>query len=211
MQWMFMANGVPWYGIGVFLGLAIGLEALFIRAPDALNRSIFVVLLSFALMSCFAMRFWQFEQQRNLLEYSMGKASAGVMRERTIPNYDDIMEMVLLRNMQLPDRPYLYRVGTFIPYFIPKNLEIIGIVDHQLDTFNCLHQEKDNALTLKRLKALGFNSIIFDTNTATIEQDKNGSLHKKVNTFVDFLNDPSIGLQIMVNDPGNGVVFILIP
>ena len=211
MQWMFMANGVPWYGIGVFLGIVIGLEALFIRAPDALNRSIFVVLLSFALMSCFAMRFWQFEQQRNLLEYPMGKASAGVMRERTIPNYDDIMEMVLLRNMQLPDRPYLYRVGTFIPYFIPKNLEIIGIADHQLDTFNCLHQEKDNALTLERLKALGFNSIIFDTNTATIEQDKNGSLHKKVNAFVDFLNDPSIGLQIMVNDPNNGVVFILIP
>ena len=88
---------------------------------------------------------------------------------------------------------------------------MIGIADHQLDTFSCLHQEKDNQLTLTRLKALGFSSIIFDTNTATIEQDINGSLHQKVQEFVDFLNDTSLNFQVIVNDFEGGVVFLLIP
>jgi len=157
------------------------------------------------------MRFWQFEQQRNLLEYPLGKISAEALRIRTIPYYDDIRTIVTQRHDSMPDRPYLYRVGTFIPYFIPKNSEIIGSSDQQLDLFNCLNQEHNPELTLKRLKALGFNSIIFDTNTATIEEDPNGTLHKKAQAFVDFLNTPSLNLQILVSDPAAGVAFVLIP
>lgn len=211
VQWVFLANGVPWYGLGMFFGLVVGLEALLALAPDAPNRWLAGALICIGLISCFGMRFWQFEQQRNLLEYSMGKASAETMLERTIPHYNNIADIVVTRNQQMDDRPYLYRVGTFIPYFIPKNLEIIPIADHQLDFFNCLHQEGDPALTLKRLQALGFNSVVFDTNTATIEKNKQGSLHKKVAKFVDFLNTPDLGLQVVVNDPAAGVAYILLP
>jgi hypothetical protein len=211
LEWMFMANGVPWYGIGVFLGLVLGIEAFIARAPDVLNKGVAAFLITIALFSNFAHRFWQFDQQRNLIEYPIGKASAEVMRERTIPHYDDIAEVAVELYKRNPDRPYLYRMGTFIPYFIPRNLEVIGIADHQLDTFNCIHQERDAALTVKRLKALGFSSIIFDTNTATIERDPNGSLHKKVQALVDFLNDPAAGLQLVVNDPDGGVAYLLIP
>jgi hypothetical protein len=211
VQWIFLANGVPWYGIAMFLGIAVGLEALFVRAPDKLNRGAVLVLLTVGFVSCFGMRFWQFEQQKNLLEYPMGKASAAVMRERTIPYYDDIIDVLLKRRQDLPDRPYLYRVGTFIPYFIPRNSEVIGIVDHQLDEFSCLHQEQDDALTLKRLQALGFSSIIFDTNAATIEADADGPLHKKVQDFADFANNSALGLDIVVFDLEAGVAFLLIP
>lgn len=140
----------------------------------------------------------------------MGKASAEVMRERTIPHYNNVADIVLDRYENLEGRPYVYRVGTFIPYFIPRNLEVIGLTDHQLDRFNCLYQERDKQLTLKRLKALGFNSIVFDTNTATIERDPNGSLHQKVNAFVDFLNSPDLGFNIVINDTGAGIAFVLI-
>ena len=211
LQWVFLANGVPWYGVGTFLGLIVCLEALFLHAPDKMNRSVIFVLIIMSLIIVFSNRFWQYEQQRNLLEYSMGKASAEVIRERTIPHYDDIVDVIMAAQEQIPERPYLYRIGTFIPYFIPKNLEVIGMADHQLDTFSCLHQEKNNQLTLSRLKALGFSSIIFDTNTATIEKDVNGSLHKKVQGFVDFLNDPTLEFQVVVNDFEGGVVFLLIP
>lgn len=211
IQWTFLANGIPWYGIGMFLGLVIGLEALVAKAPDKLNKTIVSILLALSLLIVFAMRFWQFEMQRNLLEYPLGKVTYEALRERTIPHYDDITNELLRRNTSFPDRPYLYRIGTFIPYFIPKNLEIIGAADHQLDLFNCLYQERDPQLTLTRLKALGFNSIIFDTNTATIEKDPNGTLHKKVASLVDFVNNPELGLQIVVNDPGAGVAYILIP
>ena len=211
LEWMFMANGIPWYGIGVFLGLMLGIEAFVARAPDALSRSLVGVLIAIALFSNFAHRFWQFDQQRNLFEYPIGRASAEVMRERTIPHYDDIAEIALELYRTQPDRPYLYRIGTFIPYFIPRNLEVIGLVDHQLDVFNCLYQERDSALMTKRLKALGFSSLIFDTNTATIERDAKGSLHQKVQALLDYLNDPASGLQVFINDPDGGVAYLLIP
>lgn len=208
-QWVFLGNGIPWYGIGMFLGLVLCLEAMVAKAPDTLSRVVASVILAVSLFSSFAMRFWQFEQQRNILEYSFGKISAHTLEELTIPHYNGITEEVLRRReVYGKERPYLYRIGTFISYFIPKNLEVIGIADHQLDTFNCLYQERDAQLTLKRLKALGFNSIVFDTNTATIEKDPNGTLHKKVKLFQDFVNTPGLGLEVLLNDLGAGVAFI---
>lgn len=211
LQWVFLAKGIPWYGIGTFLGLVLGLEALAVKAPDVPSKTVLGVLLGFSVLVMFNNRFWQYEMQKNLFEYPMGKVSYETLRERTIPHYDDIADIVLQRNVEIPDRPYLYRVGTFMPYFIPRNLEIIGVADHQLDFFNCIYQERDPKLTVARLKALGFNSIVFDTNTATIERNNEGSLHKKVNAFVSFLNNPESGLNVVLNDPGAGVSFILIP
>ncbi len=211
VQWVFFANGVPWYGIATFLGLVICLEALVAKAPDRLTRTVAGIFIVLSLLTCLGMRFWQFDTQKNLFEYPIGKISAETIRERTIPHYDDITDTVLQRRKLMPDRPLLYRIGTFIPYFVPKNLEVIGVTDHQLDTFNCLHQERDPAITLQRIKALGFNSIVFDTNTATIEKDLNGSLHQKVKVLTDFLNSPEAGLDVVIYDPSGGIVFLLIP
>ena len=211
MQWVLFANGIPWYGIGMFLGFCIGLEALMLRAPDAASRRTAGVLISLSLILMFGMRLWQFELQSSMFEYALGKVSAENMEERTIPHYDDIRDIILERAETMPDRPFTYRIGTFIPYFIPKNLEILPVADHQLDMFNCLYQERNPELTLKRLQAWGFNSIIFDTNTQTIEKDPNGSLHKKVQRFIDFLNTPSLGARIIVNDPDGGIAFVLLP
>jgi len=87
----------------------------------------------------------------------------------------------------------------------------LGIADNQLGFFNCLYQERDAPLTLRRMQALGFNSIIFDTRTLSIERDPNGTLHQKVNAFVEFVNDPSVRVQAIVNDPQNGVAFLILP
>jgi hypothetical protein len=211
VQWMFFANGIPWYGIGTFLGLVIGLEALVYRAPDPYSKTAAGIFIGLSLMTAYGHRFWQYDQQRNLFEYSTGKVSYEAMRERTIPHYDDIRDVIEERAAENPERPYVYRIGTFIPYFLPRNLEVLPVADHQVDFFNCLHQERDPAMTLKRLQALGFNSIIFDTNTHTIEQDPNGSLHKKVQMFVDFINTPGLGINVVLSDVNNGIAFILLP
>jgi len=211
LQWVFFANGIPWYGIGVFLGLVIALEAFVARAPDVASASVASLFLVLSLLASLSHRFWQYEQQSNILEYPMGKITAQALEQRTITHYGDIRRMVEARADDMPQQPYLYRIGTFIPYFIPQNLERIGIADQQLDFFNCLNQEKNPALTLKRLQALGFNSVVFDTNTQTIEKDANGSLHKKVNAFVDFANTPNLGLSINVYDPSAGIAYILLP
>ena len=211
VQWSLAGNGVPWYGIGMFLGFSIGLEALIAKAPDVPNRSLFGFLITMSILICFANRLWQFDTQKNLFEYPLGKVTASALREVTIPDYDDIRESVVSRHEVLKDTPYTYRIGTFISYFIPRNREIFPMADHQMNFFNCLNQEGDHQLTLKRLRALGFNSIIFDTNTHTIEKDPNGSLHQKVAKFLDFANDPMVNVQIPVNDPDNGIAYIILP
>lgn len=211
LQWIFFANGIIWYGVGMFLGLVVGLEALTLKSPDLPSKIGMSVLVGLSIMIGFSNRFWQYDQQKNLFEYSLGKISAEAMRERTIPYYDDISDEIKLRAAETPNQPYVYRMGTFIPYFIPKNLEVIPIADQQLDFFNCLYNERNATLTLKRLQALGFNSMIFDTNTATIERNPNGSLHQKVQLFVDFVNTPGLGLGVPINDTNAGIAYILIP
>ncbi len=211
VQWVFFANGIPWYGLGMFIGFVVALEAMVARAPDIPSLCAMWVLIILSLFTAFSQRFWQFDQQKNLFEYPLGKVSAEAMRERTIPYYDDIRESIEQRRMQMPDRPYVYRMGTFIPYFIPKNLEVLPLADHQLDVFKCLNQEKDAELTLKRLQALGFNAMIFDTNTATIERDTKGSLHQKVDAFVKFVNTPGLGLNVPIFDLNAGIAYILLP
>ncbi len=211
IQWMLVGNGIAWYGIGMFLGFAFILEAFVAYAPDQPNRSLAVFLLTMSIIVCLVNRLWQFDTQKNIFEYPLGKVNASGLREITIPNYDDIRESVVTRHETMADTPYTYRIGTFISYFIPKNREILPLADHQLGFFHCLNQERNHALTLRRLLALGFNSIIFDTNTQTIEKDPNGSLHQKVNAFLEFANDESLGLNLLVNDPGNGIAYIILP
>jgi hypothetical protein len=211
VQWVFFANGIVWYGLGTFFGLCIGLEFLAAKSPDPYSRSLVGLLLFASFISAFGHRIWQFEQQKNLVEYPMGKISADAMRERTIPYYDDIRDMTMERFESIPDRPYVFRMGTFIPYFIPRNLEVLPIADNQLTFFNCLSQGNDPELLTKRLKALGFNSMVFDTNTATIEKDPKGTLHQKVERFVNYVNDPKSGLKVLLFDPDAGLAYILIP
>lgn len=212
VQWIFLANGVPWYGIGMFLGLCVVGEILVTKAPDILNKSMAGLLLILALLTSFAFRFWQFENMQYVQEYAMGKVSGDVMRERTVGHYAHIADIIAKRRQADPNHPYVYRAGTFIAYFVPKNLEVFPRADNQLDTFNCLAQGNNPKKTLARLKALGFNSIIFDLNTDTIEQDENGTLHKKTARFKDFLlNHRELGIEPIIYDPDAGVSFFLLP
>ena len=176
VQWIILANGVPWYGIGLLLGLLIAVEVLATRAEARANRLLMGVLIGLTLVTWTSLRLGQFQDQRGLLAYTVGRESAETTIERTIPLYDDIAAAVMQRHAGMPDRPYLYRVGTFIPYFIPRNLEVIPLQDQKLDFFFCLNQERDHALTLQRLQALGFNSMVFDLNTASLEKNPRGYL-----------------------------------
>ena len=210
LEWIVIASGIPWYGIGIFLGLAIFVEALVALSPNSPSRVVVSCFIVFALMTSISLRLWQFGMQFNLYEYAWGKASGDVLREMTIPDYDDIADRVMELSKN-PERPYLFRMGTFISYFIPRNREIFVVNDNQLQFFNCLNQEEDHKLTLKRLHALGFHSIVFDTNTATIEKNPNGTLHQKVQRFLDFANDEELGIVSVVNNPGAGVAYMILP
>jgi hypothetical protein len=210
LQWIFTAQGVPWYGIGAFLGLALLGESLLPLAPTRAARVTAGTLVTVSLLLSFSFRMWIFDLQSPMLAYAWGKESAEIRHELLAPHYREISRYVTDLSAH-PERPYLYRIGTSINYFVPRNLSIITAHDNQLDTFNCLNQEEDHLLTLRRLQAFGFHSIVFDTNTATIEADPNGSLHQKVQRFLDFANDPAVGVIPVVNAPEDGIAYMLLP
>jgi hypothetical protein len=210
VQWVFAASGIPWYGIGMFLGLSICIEAVLCLSTDRASKIVGGVLCTLAIIMVLSLRLWQFSMQINLHEYSWGKASHEVLREMTIPDYGEITKHVIELSKN-EETPYLYRMGTFISYFIPRNREFITLNDNQLGFFNCINQEEDHKLTLKRLRALGFHSIVFDTNTATIEKDQNGTLHQKVSRFMEFANNSELGITSIVNNPGGGIAYMILP
>lgn len=213
IMWIFTGNGVPWYGLPLFAGAVILVEAMYVFSPDLYSRFLMLFLIFCSLVSNTQNRLWKFDELRNTLDYGFGKISARALEATTINWYSEISNRILERRQTIPDRPYAYRIGTFIPYFIPRNLEVLRTADHQLDVFTCLYQERDAALTLERMKALGFNSIIFDTNTATIEKDPNGTLHRKVSGFQSFVNENVAAkkMNLLINDTRAGIAYIEIP
>ncbi len=211
VEWALLANGILWYGIGMFIGIVAMAEALLADSPDRRTRWIVGAFLGLSLLTSFSFRLWQFEMQGGSLEYVIGKVDADVVYAQTIPHYRDVAALVDSRAETIPDRPFTLRMGTFIPYFVPRNAERLPLSDNQLDFFSCVAQENDPALTTRRLKALGFNSIIFDLNTASIEADPQGTLHQKVQRFINYASDTASGLQAVVVDQSSGIAYFLIP
>ncbi|MHC4945556.1 MAG: hypothetical protein ACYTG7_21290, partial [Planctomycetota bacterium] len=118
------------------------------------------------------------------------------------------------------DQPnYVFRIGTYIRYFIPENLGRV-YDDAQLDTFiridggtikkgKLVYREpKNDQRTLERLKELGFKYIIFDPNMTVIEKNEEGTLHQKARRFVEFANAK---LKILYHDPGHRIDLLEVP
>ena len=199
--WVIAGNGVPWYGIGLMLGFSIWVAALVCRAPDRRTRTAAAGFFIVALLLAVSQRLWQHQQHQDLLSYGWGKSSADAMLALQLPGYAEAVSHIVELNRG-GETGFVYRVGTFIPYFIPRSLMLVPINDNQLDRFNCLNQEQDHRLTLQRLRALGYNGLIVDLNTATIEADPDGTLHRKLDRLLAFLSDPTLGHNIVVAQPG---------
>lgn len=180
--WLFVASGVPWYGVAGFL-FALLLVVRFLQLSKNIHRSIGViatVMLIVALLSTAILRESRFGTF-TMANYTFGLKNADQVLAATNAEYPKIIDLLNADNAH-----HIYRIGTFINYFIDNNRERV-FDDAQLDTFKCIDGDgTDNVRTVQRLKALGFRYIVYDTNTQTIERDTNGTLHKKVNRFTQF-------------------------
>jgi hypothetical protein len=136
--------------------------------------------------------------------YAFGLISGSEAIDRIVPKYLNIAELIQNNPPTESSPNYVYRIGTFINYFLKDNDRRV-LNDAQLDTFTCIDKEKDNATTYARLKKLGFKYFILDLNTATIEKDSNGTLHQKTNRFRDFA---SKNLKMVYNLPERGIAFL---
>ncbi len=180
--WLFVASGVPWYGVVGFLFALLLVVRAWLLAPtiSKVLRGMLTLALVIGLLATTLLRETKFGSS-NLLAYSFGVRSADQVLATTNPLYPAIIKAI---NSDVDH--YVYRIGTFINYFIDNNRERV-FDDAQLDVFTCIDGDgSSNVRTLERLKTLGFKYLIYDTNTASIEKDPNGTLHQKTKRFMDF-------------------------
>ena len=83
--WMFISYGVPWYGIGMFLGLAVLVEAFLHHSPTRSTRVITGILITISIAMSLSLRMDLFERQNTLHAYSRGEATAEELRKMFAP------------------------------------------------------------------------------------------------------------------------------
>lgn len=218
-MWMLVGSGVIWYGIFGFIFILL-ITAYFFYENETLSFKITAgTMVVISLITVVALRGTKFANHATI-KYAYGIADGAEVVELIVPDYAKITCIVTggkWRDETKFCQPFqqekstIYRVGTFIAYFIPDNNRRL-FNDAQLDMFKCIDDStgNDDLETMRKLLKLGYKYFIFDLNTATIEKDPNGSLHKKANRFVEWVNNLSQKekMYVHVYNPGKGIAFM---
>lgn len=151
--WMFMSNGVIWYGIAGFIGGLILLGQLL----DEFPKKYMIPLFGLAFFGNFLIRAGEFAPAV-FFANTLGLISQEELQDYVFPGYGEVAKII----DGTPDM-ILYRVGTFIPYFINLPDEKINN-DHYLSQWICMQGESDESIKAI-FKKSGITHILF-TNKA---------------------------------------------
>ncbi len=87
----------------------------------------------------------------------------------------------------------IYRVGTFMKYFISEN-NIRILEDSLLAQFQDYIYDTDTNITLERLKKIWVDYLLLDINAATIDKDPQRGLTQRYENMLNFVKNPSVQL-----------------
>lgn len=201
--WLLKANGVIWYGFPLltFASLAV-LFAFEELDKSKIGRTI--VLIAFGIWA-----FLAFNSKLNnfgnsvLLLNNAGVITDANVQENIFPYADD------MQNFLEENEGLVYRVGTPLGFFVPDFFR--RVYDDQLiDDFYCTYQtKKANPLeVITSLRENNLKYLLFDSYTATIGDDPNGTLNNKVQILVEFMNNY---LDLIIFDDVRGYHLLYIP
>lgn len=196
--WWILASGIIWYG---YLILALGFALVVAAASkyrDDTSRLKKVVfgLFVFTALSWVVMGYvyrisnhhFVTEDSARLMfdipsvKYQTGEFDEGDVINNLLPGVEKALDDINAN----PDA-LVYRVGTFIPYFITENDRRV-LQDNQLGFFHKLTQKfKDRPTITEALKASDYRYILVDLNTSSIDKTPERSLTAKFNSFLGYL------------------------
>lgn len=119
-----------------------------------------------------------------------------------------VYNTVLNPDKELKNKDFIYRVGTFMKYFIVNNNERL-YEDSLISKFFDYFYDKENIdMAFERMKTLGMRYLLVDLNAATIDQSPEGSLTKRYEALLDsfrservsLVSTDSICLQVALED-----------
>jgi len=109
----------------------------------------------------------------------------------------DLHELVIYPPREYKSNKNIYRVGTFMKYFISDNNSRVWD-DALLNKFDSYVYDEDTDITKERLEKLNISYLLFDLNAATIDNDERRALTTRFENMLRFtLND---GLELIETD-----------
>lgn len=206
ISWVFLGGGVPWYGI-TLLGVIVGLGMWMLYKSQELSR---ILIPSILVLWIIPMGLYRFAMTQTH-QVVAGVDDKGVTLETQEITSFDQRQFILYMGGLLTDEKafammnkgyyeagkilngdphgYIYRVGTLLPYFIHRNNTRM-LTDNQLDVF--LEQQSKFPGSQGFHEALiqgEYSYIIYDVNTASIEQTTLKTLLRKTKQFEEVLSD----------------------
>jgi len=196
--WLILASGIIWYG---YLMLAVGFAIMTAaltktgEAPSLLKKGVFALFMIAASLWVAMGYVYRIsnhhmvteDSARMLFDIPSVKYQTGVFDEGDVIN--NLLPGVekAIREINADENAKVYRIGTFIPYFIRKNDQRV-LQDNQLGFFHNLTQKfKDRITITQALKASGYRYILVDLNTASIDKTPEKSLTLKFNSFLGYI------------------------
>ena len=216
--WSVFAEGVIWYGYGGFIFLLLLIMEIihFLHNESwkilgyLVRAGIILWLLCALILRVANLPSYAIFIDPVGLSYARGVIDEQGYLKQKIPTYLAILNIInsdIDAHPRTP--PKIYRVGTFIKYFIHQNNRLV-LDDNQLDVFMYIFQDHDDQKTIARLKNAGFKYIIIDTNTASIDKTPGKTLTAKYQALMKFVQQNPKQLNVVVNEPNNGIMFIQI-
>jgi len=83
----------------------------------------------------------------------------------------------------------IYRIGTFIKYFISENNKRL-LEDSLLTVFQDYFYDENPDVIIERMKKLDISYLLVDLNAATIDQDPGKRLTSRYEDLLFFMTDP---------------------
>lgn len=218
LMWGLFAKGVIWYGFGGFIFLFLFIVEIIHQLKKefwtglrfAANSAIILWLLCTLCLRTANLPFYASFVDPLGLAYAGGVIDGEGYMKQKIPTYLTIMKIVngdIDADKNNP--PKIYRVGTFIKYFIHQNNTLV-LDDNQLDIFMSLSRDQDDKKTIARFKNAGFKYMIIDTNTAKIDKTPGRTLKAKYRALTKFIKQNPSGLKVIIDQPENAIMFIQI-
>lgn len=186
--WVLLGKGVIWYGLPGFATLILFLVWPYEgnKLPITIRRvSLGLIALSVAIAGLF--RVYSAIPPVHIT-YLSGAVTTGQYIDSILPKYREMYELINSVPATVATPNYVYRIGTFIPYFIRDNHRRL-YTDDQMDMLSCIREGRTDAETIMELKAQGFRFIVFDLNIPTIDQTEDKTLTSKWKSTADFINN----------------------
>lgn len=196
--WMILASGIIWYGfLMIAMGIVILVAALtkYQASASWIRKGVFGLFMLAAILWVgmgyvyrISNHHFVNDNSANLLfdipsvKYQMGIFDEDDFINNLLPGVQKAINAI-----NTDDQAMVYRVGTFIPYFIRENDRRV-LQDNQLGFFHNLTQKFQNRRTItEALKASGYRYILVDLNTASIDKTPEKTLTKKFRSFLGYL------------------------